>query len=268
MYKDRDSKGGKLIMGPLWDYTLAFGNSDYYNASLVDGFQWTYLTGNSTFLHTDLYQVPFWWKKLLNDPAMRWKLQQRWNALRADRFSYARITAIIDSLTTLLDESKQRNFLRWSILGNYVWPNYFVGKTYEEEIDYLKTWIDGRLLWLDQAFTTVSVGNPSEQGKIPERFELEQNYPNPFNPSTVISYSVPSTTGRDLASGGQLSEAGDVRLVVYDVLGRAVAVLVNEKEPAGSYRVKFDGAGLASGIYFYTLTADALVQTRKLILVR
>ncbi len=183
MYKDRESKGGKLVMGPLWDYTLAFGNCDYYDASLAEGFQWDFLFGNPAFLHEDMYQVPFWMKKLLNDPAIRAKLQQRWNALRADRFSVGRITTVIDSLTTLLAESRQRNFLRWPILGQYVWPNKFVGNTYAEEIDYLRSWIERRVRWLDQAFNTTSVGGSSKEADIPAHFELGQNYPNPFNPT-------------------------------------------------------------------------------------
>jgi hypothetical protein len=118
----------------------------------------------------------------------------------------------------------------------------------------------------------VSVGNLSEQRKIPETFELEQNYPNPFNPSTVIRYSIPTSTGRDVAMrsdrDGKLSAVSDVRLVVYDILGREVKVLVDEKKPAGSYDVRFDGSGLSSGVYFYVLVAPDLIQTRKLILLR
>ena len=85
-------------------------------------------------------------------------------------------------------------------------------------------------------------------------FSLGQNYPNPFNPTTVISYQLPA--------------ASDVRLVVYDVLGREVAVLVNERKTPGSYEVKFDGSGLTSGVYLYRLTAGSFVQTRKLLLLR
>ncbi len=108
-----------------------------------------------------------------------------------------------------------------------------------------------------------------ESGK-PMRFSLEQNYPNPFNPSTVISYSVPPPAGRDLASsgagGGQLSAVSNVKLVVYDILGREVAILVNEKKAPGSYQVTFNAAGVSSGVYFYRLTAGTFVQTRKMLL--
>jgi hypothetical protein len=102
------------------------------------------------------------------------------------------------------------------------------------------------------AFPTGVVGQKT--GNLPGQFALEQNYPNPFNPSTVVRYQLPL--------------ASNVRLVVYDLVGREVSTLVNEREGPGSYEVKFDGSGLSSGVYFYRLTADNLVQTRKLVLLR
>ena len=98
---------------------------------------------------------------------------------------------------------------------------------------------------------------------IPNHFELEQNYPNPFNPSTIISYLIPSVgTSRDLS----------VLLKVYDVLGREIATLVNQEKPAGKYQIKFDAKNLASGIYFYRLSAanntTKFVQTKKMILMK
>jgi hypothetical protein len=89
---------------------------------------------------------------------------------------------------------------------------------------------------------------------IPVAFELHQNYPNPFNPSTTIKYELPRTT--------------QVTLSVYDILGREVFVLVNDKKEAGVHEVKFDGSGLSSGVYFYRLTAGTFVETKKLLLVR
>ncbi len=83
---------------------------------------------------------------------------------------------------------------------------------------------------------------------------LHQNYPNPFNPSTVISYQLPVNSY--------------VTLRIYDVLGRETKILVDENELAGQHRVTFDGSGLASGIYYYRLTAGNLVQTKKLVLIK
>lgn len=85
-------------------------------------------------------------------------------------------------------------------------------------------------------------------------FFLDQNYPNPFNPSTKINY--------------RLALAGNVSLRVYDVLGKEVATLISEEKPAGNYSIDFNAAGLSSGIYFYTLKENNLIQTKKMILMK
>lgn len=88
----------------------------------------------------------------------------------------------------------------------------------------------------------------------PETFVLSQNYPNPFNPKTGVRFQVPGVS--------------DVKLVVYDLLGREVAVLVNERKAPGSYEVQFDASRLSSGVYLYRLTAGSFMQTRRMILLK
>ena len=89
---------------------------------------------------------------------------------------------------------------------------------------------------------------------IPTEFGLNQNYPNPFNPSTVIRYALP--------------KASDVKIVVFDILGRVVASLVNERKSAGYYELPFNAASLASGTYFYRIQAGEFVQTKKMLLLK
>jgi beta-glucuronidase len=89
---------------------------------------------------------------------------------------------------------------------------------------------------------------------VPSAFGLDQNYPNPFNPISEI--------------GLRIAEAGHVSLKVYDLLGREVATLVNEEKAPGSYLVRFDANGLASGVYFYRLIAGRYGETRKMLLLR
>jgi hypothetical protein len=90
--------------------------------------------------------------------------------------------------------------------------------------------------------------------QIPAAFTLRQNYPNPFNAGTTIRYELPI--------------ASHVSLTVYDILGRQVSVLVNDRRNAGVYEVKFDGSNLASGVYFYRLQAENYVATRRFLLVK
>jgi type IX secretion system substrate protein len=89
---------------------------------------------------------------------------------------------------------------------------------------------------------------------IPDEFALLQNYPNPFNPNTLIDYSV--------------AKAGNVTLEVYDISGKKIATLVNEDKAVGNYRVDFNASGFASGIYLYTLKADGVSLTKKMLLVK
>ena len=96
----------------------------------------------------------------------------------------------------------------------------------------------------------------------PVAFELLQNYPNPFNPTTTISYTIPNVETQNFASL-QL-----VTLKVYDVLGREVATLVNEVQPAGNYAVTFDASKLPSGTYFYRLQAGKYSAVKKMMLIK
>jgi hypothetical protein len=102
----------------------------------------------------------------------------------------------------------------------------------------------------------------------PGEFTLEQNFPNPFNGSTVVTYEVSGFGSQGSGAYGQVPEASAVRLVVYDMLGREVAVLVNEKKAPGKYTVAFDAGRLASGVYLCRLTAGRTMQVRKMLLVR
>jgi hypothetical protein len=98
----------------------------------------------------------------------------------------------------------------------------------------------------------VGAGEPQEG--FPLAYRLEQNYPNPYNPSTVVSCQWPV--------------ASEVKLVVYDILGRKVAVLADGRYPAGRYTFTFEADGLASGLYFCRLTAGVFIHTVKMTLVR
>jgi len=90
--------------------------------------------------------------------------------------------------------------------------------------------------------------------ELPREIRLLQNFPNPFNPTTVIRFELP--------------EAGTVRLSVYDLLGRELALILNERKTPGFHSVEFDGSALASGVYFYRLTTGSFVQSRRMMLVK
>jgi hypothetical protein len=145
-YMNKDT-GGKLKMGPIWDFNLAFGNVDYCDGMNPEG--WIY--NFNSICPSDIWQVPFWWKRLMESPDFKNKLKDRWQTLRLNKLSDSSITNRIDSYLEYLNSNKviNQNFYRWTILGQYVWPNYFVGDTHESEISFLKNWINQRLNWMD-----------------------------------------------------------------------------------------------------------------------
>ncbi|MCB9205925.1 MAG: T9SS type A sorting domain-containing protein [Ignavibacteriales bacterium] len=129
------------------------------------------------------------------------------------------------------------------------------------------------LAWFDaQNITEVNEELPA-----PVKLELSQNYPNPFNPATAIKYSIHNSV---IANGLKQSEESkwgnklsgndnfNVKLIVYDILGREVKTLVNEKQKPGNYEVIFNGMNLSSGIYFYKLSYGNFIQTKKMILLK
>ncbi len=108
--------------------------------------------------------------------------------------------------------------------------------------------------FLASLMATGTTSVPGSEGGIPAAFSLSQNFPNPFNPSTNIQFSI---VNRQLTI-----------VTVLDLLGREVKTLVNEVKEPGTYTVNFDGSNLASGIYFYKLTAGEFVRVCKMILIR
>ena len=97
------------------------------------------------------------------------------------------------------------------------------------------------------------MGNPTSESN-PTAFHLYQNHPNPFNPLTIINYS--------------LREDGHITLAIYDILGRKVSTLIDERKSAGNHSVEFNASNLPSGVYVYKLISGNYTASKKLILLR
>ena len=145
----KNNKNGKLFMGPIWDFNISFGNANYCEGERHIG--WSYKFNSRCSNHFQL--VPFWWSRLLSDPYFKGKIKERWSELRTDQFSTESILNRVNTLRVTLEENGlfQRNFKRWAILGEYIWPNNYVGMSVDDEYRYLRDWIQGRLNWLDNA---------------------------------------------------------------------------------------------------------------------
>jgi len=126
--------GGKLKMGPVWDYDLSLGNINYNNNETTDGF-WI--------------KKAVWYSRLFEDPNFIAKVKKRFNHFYDNRNLFQEQ---VNSNSVYLNQSQERNFYKWPILGTYVWPNYVFYSTYNEEVKYLKEWLDERLEWLKENF--------------------------------------------------------------------------------------------------------------------
>ena len=254
-YKDKESNDGHLHDGPVWDFDWAWKNINECEVNATDGSGWTFLISSVC----NSYPVPpGWMVKLLQDTSFTNALHTRYSLLRQTILSETALNHYIDSIHTLVNEAQVRHYKRWPILGIDVGTPEVDAQptTFDGEITKFKNWISTRLTWLDANMPGKDAQGTSVQSTvaIPNNFVLFQNYPNPFNPTTVINY--------------QLLVASHVVIRVYDVLGREVATLVNERKSSGSYQVDFDAHSLSGGVYFYRMQAGSFTETKKLVLVK
>lgn len=257
--KDRDSKDGKLHAGPVWDLNLAFGNAYYYEG-------W----------HTRLWEIdalteqcgkdfppPFWWNKIAHERNFAGRIRTRWQELRTNVLNTGRLLTYIDSIADTLAEAQARNFdlCQWPGPGDPgmgFWPVPAIFRTfttYQDEVDYLKTWIEERLLWMDANMSGLAGISDQKPVAGPETFVLRQNYPNPFNASTVIEY--------------ELAGKVETSLVIRNTAGQAVRTLVRGIQAAGMKRAVWDGRDdsgrpVPTGIYLCDLSAGSKRLIRKL----
>ena len=151
-------------------------------------------------------------------------------------------TALGDTLLTVMNNQQQQQF-KFNLTSQ---PNSLI---FDPD-----NWI----------LKNVSLATSADDDSRVEKFELEQNYPNPFNPVTTIKYSIPSIQNPQLGE----ARGGLVQLKVYDVLGNEVATLVNKNQQPGNYEVNFKASNLASGVYYYKLSAGNFIQTKKMLLLK
>lgn len=264
MYKDRDSKDPLLYMGPIWDYNLAFGLADYYDGEDTDGWMLEELLRNTG----EDFPVPFWWQKLFQDPKFNHRIKQRWYELRSSVYDVARIHAYIDAVADTLNEAQARNFAIWpgpGKPGEGFWPMpkiFYTFRTYRDETNYLKYWIERRIRWMDENVLKLSETLGRSETVLPQDFALLPAFPNPFNPSVNIVY--------------ELKRPANVFLGIYNTRGECLRVLQQGEQSGGRHQVQWDGlteAGspAASGVYYARMFVDQsreLSQSIKLLLLR
>lgn len=148
LHKDRE---GPLTMGPVWDFNGSLGNADYFEAWKTEGWHFD----NRDFPE-DNPTAFCWYERMLDDEGFRALLASRWAAHRAGPLSDDSLLANLSAGSELLRASgaADRNFARWDVLGEYVWPNddgHEDRETYADEVAYLRDWVLARAAWMDRA---------------------------------------------------------------------------------------------------------------------
>ena len=148
-FKHRDSGDGRFKM-VVWDMNIAYGNCKIRDGWRTD--TWIYQSNDLLRAENEDFLVPFWWYRLNNDKAYTDELKARWAEYRNSNLSDDRVMAVIDSLATVLTScgAEQRNSQAWPRWNEYVWPNYYIAKDFDDEIAYLKRWIKERIAWMDE----------------------------------------------------------------------------------------------------------------------
>ncbi len=245
-YKDRDSKGGKLTMGPIWDYNLTYGNANYCNGNAYQGWAYDF----TRTCPTDTYQMPFWWDRLLTDRRFANNVRIKYQNLRKGVLKTDRIAAYVDSVATVLTEARTRNFQRWPVIGVYVWPNGYVGQTYEQEVDYLKNWVRQRLDWMDTAI--LPFGSEVLATEPIDEFNLTIS-PNPSPADVTLTY--------------RLRQRSTVQATITDENGRTIRTYSWPDQPAGEHQQMLPIRSLSAGpgTYFLQFNANGQPVSRKIL---
>jgi hypothetical protein len=224
LYKQRFSEGGKLVAGPLWDFNIALGNANYCQGNTTSGW-----AKNFNSICGGAQLIPFWWNRLLSDSTFANLTHCRWLELRQGPLSDTVVMSTIDSLAAVLQGPAQRHFIRWPILGTYVWPNNFIGQTFAEEINYLKTWLSNRLAWLDANM----VGTCDNLSMPEPQKEALRIFPNPSDHVVFLEGLEKPSCVRIYHATGAL--AASVRLSSY------TSAISTESLPNGMYYLQVDG---------------------------
>jgi len=238
-YKASDEKGGRLHAGPPWDYNITLGNINYGDENWeTDG--WLYPTASR-----------YWWRRLMDDPYFKNTIICRWNVLSKSVLNETSIHAMIDSMILQLGSSIEHNFVRWPILGTYFWPNYFVGDTYDEEIEFLKNWISGRLAWMGSQWDGQCEVTGDEDRVIPVLTSLTIS-PNPSDLAHVMIRVPDHVPGRYMVS-------------IYSLQGREVHREVHEMDIWSGSIFLEDLSHLTPGMYILKISGQGRQYSGKMI---
>ncbi len=240
-YKQHISEGGKIVAGPIWDFNLAIGNANYCNGGLTSGWEIDF----NTICGGGQLSNPFHWTRLVQDPDFTHQLNCRWQELRQTKFHKDTLMNYIDSMANYLQDASSRNFTKWQTLGTYLWPNNFVGNTYSEEIDYLKTWLLARIDWMDANMYGTCTDLGINQTTLQQ--QKVNIYPNPTQNTLNVLFDIPLKQGT---------------ISITNLLGQQVLL----KDINQTHFVKIDLSTFENGVYILKVYENNLLINQQKII--
>lgn len=241
LHKNRSDKDSLIHAGPVWDFNLGFGNSDYCKGGNYEG--WAYNFNDYCSNHFN--QVPFWWSRLLEDENYQNEIKCRWNELRATTLRTSILNKWIDEQVSNLHEAQKRNFQAWDILSTYITPNNYIGNTYDNEIIYFRNWLNNRLAWMDEnMFGTCDI---PISGQKPGAISLLA-YPNSFQQKLTLRVTSNSNT--------------KISMRIFDQIGKIIYQKDLGKQDIGPHEFVFTNevSQLAQGAYFIQISNTEGIQ--------
>ncbi len=242
LHKDKDSNGGLLRAGPVWDFNLAMGNASFGGGADHRGFQFDWNDRG------DGVPIPFWWGRMARSAPFQAAMRARWAELRAGPLAPEAIEAVIDGAVAETAEARVRDAERWGTEGEYVWGNAYVGETHAEDVRYLQAFTRRRAAWMDGALAQPLAPGPG--------------------PAVALSRVWPSPASGDVQFTVTTGAADRLRLEIVDARGRRVQTIFEGAVEAGRRTMSVSTAGLAAGAYFVVASGSLGTFSRPLVIVR
>ena len=238
VHKDKDSKGGKLVAGPIWDFDQTYGVSLVCSNHIYTG--WTYLQNQDCW---DLESMPMWWQAMMEDEVFQNRLKCRWTEFRSTFMHTDSIVNWILQDTTYLSDAIARNFEKWDdFIGESIWIEpQPIPQSYEAEISTMINWITNRLNWMDSNMPG-NCGNDTDLSldELNSKFNV---YPNPAH--DILYFECEPSS----------------KVTLSDVHGKPIHDFTAENKLS-----QLSLKHLSSGTYFIHFQHDYQVAVKKIII--
>ncbi len=244
MHKDRIDSDGRLHAGPIWDFDQTYGMSAVCSNNDPSG--WTYLQDQEWC--EDLQSMPMFWQSMMSDTVFTNHLSCRWNTLRQGPLHLDSLFHRIDDMNTYVGEAITRNFIRWDFQGENIWiePDPLPLETHEDEVEYMKDWIQERIEWLDLNMPGNCMNDVISKTPEDVRSLLFRTFPNPASNNLIVDLS-------DL-------NGINTTIKLYDSSSK----LVFEKQSNST--LSFDVSSYTKGMYSLVILTDKQVYRSQVII--